>query len=117
MQAANNLLLTTCCSRPPLTRARLTACSSVQVDELYNHRTRLVCSAAAPPDQLFAGADHSEPIIDLEALQVGTRAAHGLGLAYPRLGLVAHWTSRLWEGRPDTWPVVDLKAALVGALV
>jgi len=44
----------------------------VQVDELYNHRTRLVCSAAAPPDQLFAGADHSEPIIDLEQLQVGS---------------------------------------------
>lgn len=41
-----------------------------QVDELYNHRTRLVCSAAAPPDQLFVGADHSEPIIDLEQLQV-----------------------------------------------
>ncbi|PRW45179.1 lactation elevated 1 [Chlorella sorokiniana] len=39
------------------------------VDELYNHRTRLVCSAAAPPDQLFSGADHSEPIIDLEQLQ------------------------------------------------
>lgn len=44
--------------------------SPQQVDELYNHRTRLVCSAAAPPDALFAGADHSEPIIDLESLQV-----------------------------------------------
>ena len=41
------------------------------VDELYNHRARLVCSAAAPPDQLFAGADHEEPIFDLESLQVG----------------------------------------------
>ena len=50
----------------PLTLT-LPAC---QVDELYNHRTRLVCSAAAPPDQLFVGADHSEPIIDLEQLQV-----------------------------------------------
>lgn len=42
------------------------------VDELYNHRCRLVCSAAAAPDALFSGADHSEPIIDLEALQFET---------------------------------------------
>ncbi|KAL4857708.1 AFG1-like ATPase [Chlorella vulgaris] len=39
------------------------------VDELYNCRTRLVCSAAAPPDQLFVGAAHEEPIVDLESLQ------------------------------------------------
>ena len=25
------------------------------IDELYNHRTRLVCLADAPPDELFAG--------------------------------------------------------------
>lgn len=41
----------------------------VLLDELYNHRCRLVCSAAAAPDGLFAGADSSEPIIDLESLQ------------------------------------------------
>lgn len=46
------------------------------VDELYNHRVRLVCSAADAPDALFAGADHSEPIIDLESLQVGAGALH-----------------------------------------
>lgn len=40
------------------------------VDELYNCRTRLICSAAAPPDQLFVGAAHEEPIVDLESLQV-----------------------------------------------
>lgn len=42
------------------------------VDELYNSRTRLVCSAAVPPDSLFAGADSQEPIIDLESLQFET---------------------------------------------
>ena len=46
------------------------------VDELYNHRVRLVCSAADAPDALFAGADHSEPIIDLESLQVGAGDLH-----------------------------------------
>lgn len=45
------------------------------VDELYNHRCRLVCSAAAPPDKLFAGAAAEEPIIDLlESLQFETEA-------------------------------------------
>lgn len=39
------------------------------VDELYNHRTRLVCSAATQPDLLFAGAESDEPIFDLESLQ------------------------------------------------
>ncbi|PSC70423.1 lactation elevated 1 isoform X1 [Micractinium conductrix] len=43
------------------------------IDELYNHRTRLVCSAATAPDQLFAGAGTGEePIIDLESLQFET---------------------------------------------
>lgn len=40
------------------------------VDELYNHRVRLVVSAEVPPDELFVGADNEEPIIDLESLQV-----------------------------------------------
>ena len=26
------------------------------MDELYNNRVRLVCTAEAPPDELFAGA-------------------------------------------------------------
>lgn len=39
------------------------------VDELYNARVRLVCSAEVPPDALFAGAMGEEPIIDLESLQ------------------------------------------------
>ncbi|WIA43503.1 hypothetical protein OEZ86_009965 [Tetradesmus obliquus] len=39
------------------------------VDELYNARCLLVCSAALPPDQLFAGASGEEPILDLEGLQ------------------------------------------------
>ncbi len=45
------------------------------MDELYNHRVRLVCSAEVPPDELFTGADNEDPIIDLEALQVGKRSA------------------------------------------
>lgn len=41
------------------------------IDELYNHRVRLVCSAEVAPDELFTGAAHNEePIIDLESLQV-----------------------------------------------
>ena len=39
------------------------------IDELYNNRVRLVCSADSPPDLLFAGNIHEEPIIDLEQLQ------------------------------------------------
>eukprot|EP00775_Hariotina_reticulata_P001038 gene1038-1376_t len=39
------------------------------VDELYNARVLLVCSAALPPDQLFAGTGGQEPILDLEQLQ------------------------------------------------
>ncbi|KAL4438248.1 hypothetical protein ABPG77_010609 [Micractinium sp. CCAP 211/92] len=42
------------------------------IDELYNHRARLVCTAAAAPDQLFSGTEGEEPIIDLEALQFET---------------------------------------------
>ena len=38
------------------------------IDELYNARVLLVCSAALPPDQLFAGAEGEEPILDLEGL-------------------------------------------------
>ncbi len=36
---------------------------------MYNARVRLVCSAAAPPDALFSGAEAAEPILDLEQLQ------------------------------------------------
>ena len=39
------------------------------VDELYNARVRLICSADSPPDLLFAGNLNEEPIIDLEQLQ------------------------------------------------
>ncbi|CAG9464059.1 unnamed protein product [Pedinophyceae sp. YPF-701] len=48
------------------------------VDELYNARTRLVCVAEAPPDELFRGKGgaggslvdgDAEPILDLEGLQ------------------------------------------------
>lgn len=43
------------------------------VDELYNARTCLVCTAACAPDELFAGAGgREEPILDLEALQFET---------------------------------------------
>ncbi|KAK9864901.1 hypothetical protein WJX84_010909 [Apatococcus fuscideae] len=40
------------------------------IDELYNARTRLVCTAACPQDELFSlsGAGE-EPIVDLEQLQ------------------------------------------------
>ena len=39
------------------------------LDELYNKRTRFVCTAAAPPEHLFAGTLDDQPIIDLEQLQ------------------------------------------------
>ena len=39
------------------------------IDELYNARVRLVCTADSPPDLLFAGNLNEEPIIDLEQLQ------------------------------------------------
>lgn len=43
------------------------------VDELYNNRVRLICTAACPPDVLFTGAEsHEEAILDLEGLQFET---------------------------------------------
>ena len=39
------------------------------LDELYNARVRLICTADSPPDLLFAGNLDEEPIIDLEQLQ------------------------------------------------
>ncbi|GFR49686.1 hypothetical protein Agub_g11835 [Astrephomene gubernaculifera] len=42
------------------------------IDELYNARCVLVASAALPPEQLFAGAEGQEPILDLEGLQFET---------------------------------------------
>lgn len=39
------------------------------IDELYNARVRLVCTADSPADLLFAGNLNEEPIIDLEQLQ------------------------------------------------
>lgn len=49
------------------------------VDELYNARVRLVCSAACAPDELFSGADSEEPLVDLEALQFETAVEGGRG--------------------------------------
>jgi predicted ATPase len=43
------------------------------VDELYNHRCRLICTADAPPDDLFLGTLDG-PILDLESLQFETEA-------------------------------------------
>ncbi|EFJ09835.1 hypothetical protein SELMODRAFT_129242, partial [Selaginella moellendorffii] len=43
------------------------------VDELYNHQCQLICTAAAPPDELFLGTDEG-PLIDLEGLQFETEA-------------------------------------------
>ncbi|EFN56377.1 hypothetical protein CHLNCDRAFT_22490, partial [Chlorella variabilis] len=66
------------------------------VDELYNHRTRLVCTAAAPPDQLFSGAGaEGEGILDLEGLQAAAAAAR-LGGAEERFAF-ARAVSRLYE--------------------
>ncbi|KAK9808342.1 hypothetical protein WJX73_003940 [Symbiochloris irregularis] len=45
------------------------------VDELYNARVRLVCTAACAPDALFTGAEAAageEAILDLESLQFET---------------------------------------------
>ena len=42
------------------------------VDELYNARTRLVCTAACAPDELFSIAPGEQPLLDLESLQFET---------------------------------------------
>ncbi|GIL54549.1 hypothetical protein Vafri_10294, partial [Volvox africanus] len=42
------------------------------VDELYNSRCVLVASAEVAPQELFAGAEGQEPILDLEGLQFET---------------------------------------------
>lgn len=42
----------------------------VLLDELYNANTRLVCSADAPPEDLFAAtADDEQPVFDAEQLE------------------------------------------------
>ncbi|KAJ7561739.1 hypothetical protein O6H91_03G039300 [Diphasiastrum complanatum] len=46
------------------------------VDELYNHHCRLICTAAAPPDELFLGTEEG-PLIDFESLQFETEAEGG----------------------------------------
>jgi predicted ATPase len=75
------------------------------VDELYNSRARLVCSAAAAPDRLFAGAGGGEePIVDLESLQVG----RGSNLDGWGRGAVSAWVQRqrmkIISGRPaSSW--------------
>eukprot|EP00798_Chlamydomonas_sp_ICE-L_P007742 gene7742-917_t len=47
------------------------------IDELYNARVRLVCTAAVAPDQLFRGAESDEPILDLEQLQFESAVEDG----------------------------------------
>ncbi|GLI71253.1 hypothetical protein VaNZ11_016376 [Volvox africanus] len=42
------------------------------VDELYNSRCVLVASAEVAPQELFAGAEGQEPILDLEGMQFET---------------------------------------------
>jgi predicted ATPase len=39
------------------------------VDELYNHRCRLLCTAAAPPDELFLGQEEGS-LMDPELLDL-----------------------------------------------
>lgn len=59
--------------RPPAVQVRDQARRFITlVDELYNARCLLVAAAAVPPDQLFAGAEGQEPILDLEGLQFET---------------------------------------------
>eukprot|EP00850_Spirogloea_muscicola_P020590 SM000220S07069 [mRNA] locus=s220:179007:183750:- [translate_table: standard] len=41
------------------------------VDELYNHRCMLVCTADASPDELFCGAEEG-PLVNFESLQFET---------------------------------------------
>eukprot|EP01023_Acetabularia_acetabulum_P027310 TRINITY_DN2584_c0_g2_i5.p1 TRINITY_DN2584_c0_g2~~TRINITY_DN2584_c0_g2_i5.p1 ORF type:complete len:583 (-),score=101.02 TRINITY_DN2584_c0_g2_i5:264-2012(-) len=44
------------------------------VDELYNHRAQLVCSAECSPQNLFTGVDGEEPVVDFESLQFESQA-------------------------------------------
>ncbi|TYZ66404.1 hypothetical protein PybrP1_002543 [[Pythium] brassicae (nom. inval.)] len=56
------------------------------VDELYEHRTRLVCSAAVPPDAIFrfddaaidGQAEATEEAAKLKAVQLAESAAQGI---------------------------------------
>lgn len=49
------------------------------LDELYNCRTRLVCSAEVPPDDLFSMTPDEQPLLDLESLQFETAVEGGPG--------------------------------------
>lgn len=60
------------------------------VDELYNARVRLICSADSPPDLLFAGTLNEEPIIDLEQLQYEGAVEGLLSCPFPSLNLLCH---------------------------
>ena len=52
------------------------------LDELYNARTQLVISAAAPPHALFQRPG-DVPILDLEGLQFETAVEGGVSAAIP----------------------------------
>ena len=47
------------------------------LDELYNCRTRLVCSAEVAPDDLFSMTPEEQPLLDLESLQFETAVEGG----------------------------------------
>lgn len=87
--------------RPYSTQSRMFAvsCSQVRdqarrfitlVDELYNARVRLICSADSPPDLLFAGNLNEEPIIDLEQLQYEGAVEGLLSCPFLLLNLLYH---------------------------
>ena len=49
------------------------------LDELYNCRTRLVCSAEVAADDLFSMTPDEQPLLDLESLQFETAVEGGPG--------------------------------------
>ena len=84
------------------------------VDELYNARTRLVCLAACPPDDLFGSAVNEEPLLDLEGLQFETAVEGmcqlGTFQAACRVAHIATAGARASEGRPLTLCLAHLTA-------
>ena len=85
----------------------------VLIDQLYNHKTRLIASTAVPLDKLFSGAsdgDGGEALLQLEGLEFEGEAGKA-----DELNPIGNTANSLFANSPDTGRVAaDSRKLLVG---